>query len=63
MKLKYNIKIGDSKADVAKRLKAVITDDKVQVGDLEQQQIYTFTFSKGKLSSISYEGYVDWYGP
>jgi hypothetical protein len=57
--LKYNIKVGDSKTDVGKRLKAAIAADKVQVGDLEQGQVYTFTFSKGKLTAISYEGYVD----
>lgn len=57
--LKYNIKVGDSKTEVAKRLKATITADKLQVGDLEQGQVYTFTFAKGKLTSISYEGYVD----
>jgi hypothetical protein len=57
--LKFNIKIGDSKTDVAKRLKADITVNQIQVGDLEQGQVYTLKFSKGKLTSISYEGYVD----
>jgi hypothetical protein len=40
-------------------LKAAITADKVQVGDLEQGQVYTLTFSKGKLTTITYEGYID----
>jgi len=57
--LKYNIKVGESKTDIAKRLKASITADKVQVGDLEHGQVYTLTFSKGKLRAISYQGYVD----
>lgn len=57
--LKYNIKVGASKTDVAKRLKAIITADKVQVGNLEQTNVYTLTFSNGKLTTILYEGYVD----
>ena len=59
IRFKYNIKVGDTKADVAGKLKAVINSDKVQVGDLEHGQVYTFTFSKGKLESVAYEGYVD----
>lgn len=57
--LKYNIKVGTSKVNVAKKLKAKIIADKVQVGDLEHGQVYTLTFSHGKLSTVSYEGYVD----
>jgi len=57
--LKYNIKVGDTKKNVAKLLKAKITVDKVQVGDLEQGHVYTFTFFNDELISISYDGYIE----
>lgn len=57
--LKFNIKIGDTKDDIGRRLGTKITSDKVQIGDLEQLQVYTLTFSNGKLTSIIYEGHVD----
>jgi hypothetical protein len=57
--LKYNIKVGNTKADIAKLLKAKITKDKVQVGDLEHGQVYTFSFAKNRLIAISYEGYLE----
>lgn len=57
--LKYNITIGDAKGEIAKLLKAKITKDKIQVGDLEQGQVYTFSFAKDKLTSISFDGYLE----
>lgn len=57
--LKYNIKVGNTKAEIAKLLKAKITKDKVQVGNLEHGQVYTFSFAKDRLNSISYEGYLE----
>ena len=56
---RYNIKIGDTKVAVAKALHAAINSDKVEVGDLEHGQVYTFTFAGGRLISVSYEGYIE----
>ena len=57
--LKYNIKIGDTKSNISKLFKTKISADKVQVGDLENESVYTFIFSNDKLISISYEGYSE----
>jgi hypothetical protein len=56
---KYNMKVGNTKADIAKLLKAKITKDKVQVGDLEHGEVYTFSFAKNRLNSIYYCGYLE----
>lgn len=57
--LKYGIKIGVSKSEMAKLLKRRIIADKIFVGDLEQNQFCTFRFVKGHLAAVSYHGYLD----
>jgi hypothetical protein len=59
IKLTKNIKIGMSESEVGKNLKIKIISDRIRVGDLEQNSVFEFTFSKGKLIIIDYSGYIE----
>ncbi len=57
--LKNTIKVGMSKKDFTEQLKVETQSDIIKVCDIEQTKNWIFYFSKSRLDSIVYQGYVD----
>jgi hypothetical protein len=57
--LRSNVKVGMRKSEFEKIFKIKIAKNTCQIGDLEQNQVYTFSFKNNILVLISYTGYIE----
>ncbi|MFI5204004.1 MAG: hypothetical protein ACHQF2_05860 [Flavobacteriales bacterium] len=57
--LKNNVRVGITKEDFGKKMGLNITDDKIQIGDTENNSYWVFTFKRDKLAIIEFDGYID----
>ena len=59
IKLRKNIRVGMTRPDFEKAFGIKSIANEIQIGDLERNSVFKFSFSREKLVAIDYSGYLE----